>query len=62
MGLYTSAFAVAFAVGPWAGTLVLARYGSFALWSACLAGGVVSAVCFTRVRATEKCLQEPVGS
>ncbi|HKC25293.1 MAG TPA: MFS transporter [Thermoanaerobaculia bacterium] len=52
MGLYTMAFSVAFAVGPWLGTLVLARRGAVALWGGCFVFGVVSAIAFARL--TEK--------
>ena len=32
-GLYTMTFSLAFAIGPWAGTVVLERLGALTLWS-----------------------------
>jgi predicted MFS family arabinose efflux permease len=42
MGLYLLAFNAAFAVGPWLGTQILAGAGPTALWTACLAGGLLA--------------------
>ncbi|HEX8361242.1 MAG TPA: MFS transporter, partial [Longimicrobium sp.] len=44
MGAYTMAFGLAFAVGPWAGTVVLDRAGSTVLWSLMLVLGAAAAV------------------
>jgi predicted MFS family arabinose efflux permease len=49
MGLYTMAFSLAFAAGPWLGTLVLTRSGSTSLWLGSFACGLVSAAAFARV-------------
>lgn len=49
MGLYTTAFSVAFSLGPWMGTLAYDRWGSTALWLACFAVGGVSALLLGRV-------------
>jgi MFS family permease len=43
MGAYFLAFGLALAVGPWAGTLVMQRYGAPALWVAVFVLGVCSA-------------------
>lgn len=50
MGLYTMSFGVAFAVGPWLGTLVLTHLGSAALWAGAFAMGCLSALLMTQVR------------
>ena len=49
MGYYSMAFGVAFALGPWLGTEVLARFGGAVLWSATLAFGLVSALAMLRL-------------
>jgi MFS family permease len=51
MGAYSLAFNVSFAVGPWAGTVAFARYGSKALWLSVFAIGVLSALMMTQVAA-----------
>ncbi len=43
MGLYTMAFGTAFALGPWAGTLMLEHLGATVLWAVTLALGLLSA-------------------
>ncbi len=50
MGLYTMSFGVAFALGPWLGTLVFTRFGATALWTAAFAMGCLSALLMTQVR------------
>jgi MFS family permease len=50
MGLYTMSFGVAFAVGPWLGTLVLTHFGFGALWAGAFAMGCLSALLMTQVR------------
>jgi predicted MFS family arabinose efflux permease len=50
MGLYTLSFAVAFTVGPWAGTEVYAAFGSPILWGGAFALGIISAVLFALYR------------
>jgi MFS family permease len=44
MGAYTMAFGLAFAVGPWAGTVVLDQAGGTVLWSLMLVLGAAAAV------------------
>jgi MFS family permease len=43
MGAYYVAFGLALAVGPWAGTLFMERFGAAALWAAVFASGLCSA-------------------
>lgn len=49
MGLYAMTFAFAFAIGPWAGTLLLDGYGGPVLWGTCLVVGMLSAAMFWRI-------------
>jgi predicted MFS family arabinose efflux permease len=46
MGVYSSMWSVAFAVGPWLGTVALERTGARALWTGCFALGALSAGVF----------------
>jgi len=48
-GLYTMAFSLAFAVGPWAGTVVLERLGSRTLWGLTFVLGLAAAAMFLRL-------------
>jgi predicted MFS family arabinose efflux permease len=48
-GLYTMVFSLAFAIGPWAGTVVLERAGAFILWSATFLLGALAAALFLRL-------------
>ena len=50
MGFYTMAFAVAFAIGPWAGAIVLERYGSTMLWGSAFALGCIASLMLANVR------------
>jgi MFS family permease len=50
MGLYTMSFSVAFAVGPWLGTLTLDRHGPAVLWGAAFLLGCLSAAMMARIR------------
>ncbi len=43
MGAYYVAFGLALAIGPWAGTLFMERYGAPALWAAVFVAGVCAA-------------------
>jgi MFS family permease len=62
LGFYTMAFGVAFTVGPWLGTLVLERWGGFALWTACLPLGLLSVWGLGRVSGRDKAeLPNPTG-
>lgn len=48
-GLYTMVFSVAFAIGPWAGTVVLERFGARVLWGATFVLGLIAAAMFGRL-------------
>ena len=48
-GLYTMVFSVAFAIGPWAGTVVLERLGARTLWGATFILGLIAAAMFLRL-------------
>jgi len=50
MGLYTMSFSVAFAIGPWLGTLALDRRGPAFLWGAAFLLGCLSAAMMARIR------------
>lgn len=49
MGAYSMAAAVAFALGPWLGTAVFARWGAGTLWAGCFALGLLAALTFARI-------------
>jgi MFS family permease len=49
MGLYTMAFSLAFAVGPWAGTEILDRFGATVLWGGAFVCGALAAAMMARV-------------
>lgn len=49
MGAYNMSFAVAFALAPWGGTVVLERFGGSVLWAAVAACGVLATGVITRV-------------
>ena len=46
MGLYTFTWSIAFAAGPWLGTVALDRAGPVALWTGCMALGALGAAVF----------------
>ena len=48
MGLYMMSFNLAFAIGPWAGTAVLERWGGNVLWGAAFLAAIVSAILLSR--------------
>ncbi len=48
-GLYTMMFSMAFAIGPWAGTVVLERAGARLLWGLTFVLGAISAALFVRM-------------
>ena len=50
MGLYTMSFSVAFAIGPWLGTLTLDHHGPVILWGAAFLLGCLSAAMMARIR------------
>jgi MFS family permease len=49
MGVVTLCYGVGFAIGPWAGTGVLARFGPVVLWTMALVVGCFSALCYSRL-------------
>ncbi len=49
MGVYTMTFGLAFAVGPWLGTLLLVHLGGGALWGAAFLVGLLAAFLFRRL-------------
>lgn len=49
MGAYNMSFAVAFALAPWGGTVVLERFGGGVLWGAVAACGVLATLVIARV-------------
>jgi predicted MFS family arabinose efflux permease len=53
-GLYTMTFSVAFAIGPWAGTVVLERAGARVLWGLTFALGTIAAALFLRMPEPER--------
>jgi hypothetical protein len=52
MGTYSMAFALAYAIGPGAGTFVLERAGSLVLWPAATGVAIVAAVLFASAAKT----------
>ena len=50
MGLTQMAISLGFAVGPWAGTAVLERFGSKTLWLGCFALGIGAAAMMLRLK------------
>ncbi len=50
MGFYTMAFALAFSVGPWLGTVVYERFGPNPVWGGALALSMVAALVFAMGR------------
>lgn len=60
MGYYIMAFGLAFTIGPWAGTVVLERFGAATLWTSMFFIGAISAGMMSRVQTTAMPL--PVAS
>ena len=58
MGLYMTAFNLAFALGPWAGTFVLERWGGTTLWAGAFLGSLVSAILLARTGARRRAAGE----
>ena len=48
-GLYTMVFSLAFAIGPWAGTVVFERFGARVLWGLTFLLGAAAAAMFLRM-------------
>jgi MFS family permease len=51
MGLYSMSWGIAFAVGPWLGTLTLERLGRTALWAGAFAVAAGASLAMSRMRA-----------
>jgi len=49
MGLYSMSWGMAFAVGPWLGTVVLERYGRNVLWGSAFAAAGLAALAMSRM-------------
>ena len=49
MGLYSMSWGVAFAVGPWLGTVVLERFGRVTLWAGCFVAAALAAAALARL-------------
>jgi MFS family permease len=58
-GLYTMTFSLAFAIGPWAGTVVLERWGALVLWGLVFLLGIAAALLFVRVPEPRRHAAEP---
>ncbi len=50
MGLYSMSWGLAFAVGPWLGTLVLQRFGRVSLWAGTFAVAALASIAMGRMR------------
>lgn len=61
MGLYMTSFNLAFAIGPWAGTAVLERWGGPVLWAGAFLASLVSAILLARTRATAHAAAEGIA-
>ncbi len=51
MGLYSMAWGIAFALGPWLGTMVLERYGRVTLWGGTFAVAALASIAMGRMKA-----------
>jgi MFS family permease len=49
MGLYSMAWGIAFAIGPWLGTFVLERFGRVPLWAGCFAVAAAASIAMGRM-------------
>ena len=49
MGLYSMSWGIAFALGPWLGTVVLERYGRNVLWASAFAAAALAALAMSRM-------------
>jgi len=50
MGLYSMAWGIAFAIGPWLGTFALERYGRVALWGGAFVAAALASIAMGRMR------------
>jgi MFS family permease len=50
MGLYSMSWGLAFAIGPWLGTLVLERFGRVPLWAGTFAVAALASIAMGRMR------------
>ena len=53
MGAYSMSFSIAFAVGPWAGTVIFARFGAQVLWGVVFLIGLAAAAIMLQVTSDE---------
>jgi MFS family permease len=54
MGLYSMAWGLAFAIGPWLGTFVLERYGRVTLWGGAFVAAALASIAMGRMRPTRR--------
>jgi len=54
MGLYSMAWGIAFAIGPWLGTFTLERFGRVTLWGGAFVVAALAAVAMGRMRTSER--------
>ena len=50
MGLYSMAWGIAFAIGPWLGTFALERFGRVPLWSGAFAVAALASIAMGRMQ------------
>jgi MFS family permease len=60
MGLTQMAMSLAFAIGPWAGTAVLEKFGGRTLWLACFGFGLAGTSMMLRLKEEAPTQTEPV--
>lgn len=58
MGLYMMVFNLAFAIGPWAGTVLLETWGGPTLWTGTFLAGLLSAILLSRTGAPRRTAEE----
>jgi predicted MFS family arabinose efflux permease len=61
MGLTQMAMSLGFAVGPWAGTAVLERFGGNTLWLGCFALGIAATAMMLRLPEDASVRSKPAG-
>ena len=54
MGLYSMSWGLAFAIGPWLGTVVLERFGRVTLWGGAFVVAAAAAIAMGRMRPTRR--------
>jgi MFS family permease len=50
MGLYSMAWGIAFAIGPWLGTFTLERFGHVTLWAGAFVVAALASIAMGRMR------------